>query len=64
MKITRTITAEVETCTECPFFVSVPDGPYCLKMIEDGLENPYHAMVFPEGRDGIHPNCPFLLEKT
>ena len=59
MKITRTITAEVEHCGQCPFFASSMDGPYCIEMVEKN-DDPYTAFIYPEGRDEIHPDCPFL----
>ena len=56
--ITKTIAANVSKCTECPYFVSVPDGPYCQELEARGAG--YDAIVYPEGRDGIHPSCPYL----
>jgi hypothetical protein len=39
------------------------DGPTCLA-IEEKAEHWTEALIYPEGRDGIHPNCPFLDENV
>jgi len=59
MKITRTITAEVERCGQCPYFQTTMDGPTCLE-IERTAKQWTDALIYPEGRDWIHPDCPFL----
>ena len=49
-----TITTEVRTCYDCPHFTQTMEGPTC-----------YEGMfyVFPEGRTGIHPDCPVKLDQ-
>ena len=62
MKITRTITAEVKRCQDCPWFFVSMDGAECQKMI-DIKDDVYGGFVYPEGRDAIHPDCPFLAKE-
>lgn len=63
MKITRTITAEVKRCQDCPYFMTNMDGPTCLE-IERITDDWTKALIYPEGRDGIHPDCPFLEKEA
>lgn len=55
-----TRTEEVSSCSECFNCQQSMDGPFCI-FLERKLGD-YMGMVYPEGRNGIHPQCPFLNE--
>jgi len=63
MKVTRIVTTvveNVERCQDCPYYRHFKEGPECEHK-DFPAKWPYN-IIFPEGRDGIHPKCP-LVEK-
>ena len=51
-----TITHNVNRCSDCPHLSTTMDGPTCI-LIEK-MDGPYTGLVYPEGRDKIHKDCP------
>ncbi len=49
MKVT--INSDVYRCQDCPHCVASMDGPLCAAVKPE-------MNVYPEGRTGIHPDCP------
>lgn len=50
---------KIYTCKECIYWRNSMDGVYCE--LQEQFYGAYEGMIYPEGRDGIHPKCPFLV---
>ena len=42
-----------DRCTVCPLMLASMDGPYCQAT---------NKAVYPEGRNAVHPSCPYKME--
>ncbi|MDH5184508.1 MAG: hypothetical protein OEX12_11530 [Gammaproteobacteria bacterium] len=53
---------KVERCQDCPHCDAgrTMDAVTC-ELLEKKL-GAYQGIVYPDGRDGIHPDCPYLEE--
>jgi hypothetical protein len=58
-RITVTISEEVERCVDCPHVRLTMDGSECALRVK--MYGEYQGFINPEGRTGIHPECPILL---
>ena len=61
MKVTVTLTRDVERCCDCPYFDRHPQEPTCDKISEINPSNPWAGFIsWGIAETTVYSECPFL----